>query len=808
MWLLTFSCAFVAGVAWASSHGIPWIAACGLIAAAAVLFGIHRSRTLTLLLGGCALCLLAGAARYECSLPVQGNSHISFYNDSGEITLTGTIVEEPRQRGSYRQIIVDSMQLREGNDETPLSGRLLVNTSDPRPFHYGDAVLLTGGLESPPSDIGFDYAAYLARRGIFSTVWHPRIETLANGGGRPVRAFLLSLNSKLADALGSSLPEPEASLAQSLLLGRRGAMQDSVSDAFSRTGTAHLLAVSGLHLGILLAAVLALALALLGRQRYLYVWIAIACVWAYAALTGMRPPVARAAIMATVFLLAELAGRQKHAPTALAFAAALMVAVQPQLLWHTSFQLSVLAMAGLVLLYQPLRAALTSGIASLADDRGKQFGGLHLVLDILAATAAATLAVWPLTANTFGTVSVIGLPVSVLTLPVLPFAISSSAATAIIASISPLLAQPMACIAWLFLTYIVTVVQAFATLPWAALEANLQSSFIVGYYALLLAGALHWERWARRKQEDERKPRPAMTVTGSRIRWAIPPLLLSAVLVWSAVLASPDGRLHVIFLDVGQGDATLIISPSGRTVLVDGGPDSQRIGTLVDQHVPFWDRSLDAIIATQPHADHLGGLLAVVDRYRVDNVIQFRPGYDSLLSSEWERRLASSGTLPVQAVRGQSMDLGDGTVLTFLNPPAQPMLGTSDDTDNNGVVVRVSYGDVSFLLSADIRLEAERQLLHENVRIDSTVLKVAHHGSDTSSDPQFLTAVTPEAAVISVGTDNPYGHPNASVLGQLQARPTEVYTTAEHGTIEFVTDGDSLWVKTAKESTSAPEGAG
>ena len=798
MWLLAFSCALVAGVAWASSQGIPWIVAGVLIAAAAVVFAVRRSFTLTILLGGCALCLLAGAARYECSLPVQDRSHISFYNDSGEIRLTGTIADEPQQRGFYRQIIIDSVQLREGDDETPLSGRLLVSTSDPRPFHYGDTVLIAGELESPPSDIGFDYASYLARRGIFSTVWHPQIETLTDGGGHPVQACLLSLNSRLADALGSSLPEPEASLAQSLLLGRRGAMQDSVSDAFTRTGTAHLLAVSGLHLGILLAAVLALALALLGRQRYLYVWIAIACVWAYAALTGMRPPVVRAAIMATVFLLAELAGRQKHAPTALAFAAALMVAVEPQLLWHTSFQLSVLAMAGLVLLYQPLRAALTSGLASLATDYRKQLGGLHLVLDILAATAAATLAVWPLTANTFGAVSVIGLPVSVLTLPVLPFAISSSAATAIAGLVSPVLAQPLAWVAWLFLTCIVNVVEAFATLSWAALDTNLQSSFIIGYYALLLAGALHWGRWARRRQDDEHKPRPAVIATGSRIRWAIPPLLLSAVLVWSAVLAAPDGRLHVIFLDVGQGDATLVISPSGRTVLVDGGPDSQRIGALVDKHLPFWDRSLDAIIATQPHADHLGGLLAVVDLYRVDTLIQFRPGYDSLLSSEWERRLALNGTLPVQATRGQSMDLGDDTLLVFLNPPAQPMLGTSDDTDNNGVVVRVSYGDVSFLLSADIRLEAERQLVHENVHIDSTVLKVAHHGSDTSSGPQFLTAVGPEAAVISVGADNPYGHPDASVVERLRARPAETYTTAECGTIEFVTDGDSLWVKTGK----------
>ena len=392
------------------------------------------------------------------------------------------------------------------------------------------------------------------------------------------------------------------------------------------------------------------------------------------------------------------------------------------------------------------------------------------------------------------------MPVSLLTLPVLPFALASASCAGLVALLSPALAAPFAWLAWMFLSYIKIVVEAFSAVAWATVDMAAGGPwFFASYYALLAAVPLAWQRLQSRRKDEQPRPRrvPAEEQHGGRLRWALPPLMLAATLTWCAVLSSPDGRLHVTFLDVGQGDAILIQSPSGRTVLVDGGPDGQDTCGLIDQHLPFWDRGIDVVVATHPHADHMGGLLTVVDRYRVGLVLQPLPEQTSLIFTEWDRRLAERSIDVTKACDGQEIRFNDGTWIEILNPAADPISNTQDDDDNNGVVVRISYGDISFLLTADIGGEAERRLVLLNgPDMHSSVLKIAHHGSATSSTGRFLAAVQPRMAVVSVGEGNPYGHPDEDVLSRLETLGVPVLATQDSGTIEFVTDGHQLEVST------------
>jgi competence protein ComEC len=254
----------------------------------------------------------------------------------------------------------------EGKDVT---GAVLLRMSRYPAYRYGDVLTVTGELETPPTLEDFDYRGYLADRGIHSIIYYPGVEVLARGQGSKPLQWLHSLRERLCASLARALPEPQCSLAQGILLGQRTGIPDDINRAFSRTGTAHLLAISGLHLSIILAMFLGFGVMVFGRQRGIYIWLALAAIWLYVLLIGMRPPIVRAAIMGSLFLMAEYLGRQGSAIIALAFAAAVMVGIQPHLLGSVSFQLSFMAMAGLVLLFPRFQAWGRRGVAAVFRDR-------------------------------------------------------------------------------------------------------------------------------------------------------------------------------------------------------------------------------------------------------------------------------------------------------------------------------------------------------------------------------------------------------------------------------------------------------
>ena len=241
-------------------------------------------------------------------------------------------------------------------------------------------------------------------------------------------------------------------------------------------------------------------------------------------------------------------------------------------------------------------------------------------------------------------------------------------------------------------------------------------------------------------------------------------------------------------------------SSANQNILVDGGPSPQAIILELGKKMPFWDRTIDLVILTHPHADHLTGLVEVLQRYKVKQVFYPDLDCDSPLYDEWlsvikEKAIAYS---IVQA--GQQIDCGEDVVMNVLNPPSPHLTGTQSDIDNNGVVLRLNTGDISFLLTADIMWEAEFELITNRANLESTVLKVAHHGSDTSTTQEFLAVANPQIAVVSAGADNPHGHPNPEVMERLTEVINEdkTYLTSESGTIEFTTDGERLWVETEK----------
>lgn len=200
---------------------------------------------------------------------------------------------------------------------------------------------------------------------------------------------------------------------------------------------------------------------------------------------------------------------------------------------------------------------------------------------------------------------------------------------------------------------------------------------------------------------------------------------------------------------------------------------------------------------THPHNDHIAGLIEVLNRYKVKQVLYSDSDLESDVYSEWLKLLKEKNIKYTIAQAGQQIDLGEGVVINILNPQTPLLADTESDIDNNGIVLRLSFGKVSFLLTTDIFWEAELELVARRANLASTVLKVAHHGSDTSTTYEFLAVVNPQLAVISIGKDNSFGHPSNEVMETLRERldSDNIYRTDEHGTIMFTTDGEKLWVK-------------
>jgi len=507
--------------------------------------------------------------------------------------------------------------------------------------------------------------------------------------------------------------------------------------------------------------------------------------------------------MISLLLTALWLGRPQSAMPSIALAAAIMVGINPQILPDVSFQLSFAAVAGLALLAPPLQ---TWGRKTIPENTEAFTATVNSIIDSFAITLAAIIATFPLIAYYFGYAYVMAFPANLFALLAVPGVIVTSLLTAISGLFAPTLSWIIGWVAWLFLTYTIKVVEVFGTLPFASYQISINWIVLLVYYGVLAAilsrkyfgmaiskpVALIQARLGKLPQIIYQLPK----------KWVFTSLLIATALVWVAVIVTPDKHLEVNFLDVGQGDA-ILIQRGNQQILIDGGADSEKICLELGKRLPFWDRTIDLVVLTHPHGDHLIGLIEVLQRYKVGQALEppkldDEPIYNSPAYEEWVNLTEERGIKRTLAQVGQQIDLGNGIKLEVLHPQRELLQGTDSDIDNNGIVLCLVWNEVSFLLTADIREEAEREILHQGVELRSTVLKVAHHGSATSTCPQFLAAVDPEIAIISVGETNPFGHPDQETMYRLEGRLSEdkIYLTSERGTITFTTDGKKLWVET------------
>ncbi len=797
---------WIAGIFAGSIFDAPvWMLALPLPIILVAVFMPGRRRLLALL-AACLLAFPGGALLYQSTQHPPDGTQVQFYNDRDTVSLEGVVDDQPEARGKSLEFKFTAHKIYISDNSSPVEGGILVRLPFYRSYRYGDVLRLSGKLENPPQFDDFDYRGYLANRDIYSIMNYPSVNVVATDKGWAPLSWIYSLRNNLSNSLLICLPEPQSSLARAILLGLRGSLPYDLLQAFYMTGTTHLIAISGMNLTILLGIVLAISIWMFGRKNRAYFWISLSFIWLYTVLTGMPATMVRAAIMGSVFLIADLLGRQRNGLAALVLAAALMTAVEPRVLWDVSFQLSFLSMLGLVLIAPSL---IEFAGPQVTGRRGRYTIRLKKIVVIsFATTLAAIIFTWPLTALSFHSFSIVSAPATFFAMPSFPGIIITALLTAAAGLAWPPAGIFFGWIAWLFLSYFLLVVQVFSSIPVAYIRnMELQPWQAAAYYTalgLLLVCIKYRHKIRTFTQSWLEKARQAagnLKSTGFRttVYPALAFLLAGNLLIWTAYSSLPDGRLHVNVLDVGQGECILIRTAAGRNILIDAGPDPASACVQLGKKLPFWDRQIDTLILTQYQSDHIAGALELLRRYNIRSLYLPPSNSQAVLPVEIVGTALDKQVALYTLAGGKQLNSGE-LYLSVLNPPAEPFKGTGDDINNNSVVIRATYGKVSFLLCSDIGMEAEQCLAGKRADLRSDVLKVAHHGSKGSSSDEFLAIVDPASAVISAGAMNRFGHPNRETLERLSARVSEnyIFITAAQGNIEYITDGSRLWVVTDK----------
>jgi competence protein ComEC len=657
-----------------------------------------------------------------------------------------------------------------------------------------DRIEFNARLEQPPTEGGF--AEYLARSGISATARSRSLEVLG-GDGSPLAA-LEALRRGAAELIAKVLPEPQAGLATAMAIGLRDVVARDVSDEFRTAGLSHVVAISGWHIAMI-GAVTAALLRGLGRRPRSVLVVLVICL--YSLLAGASPGILRAAVMASVVIVARESGRRGQASAALALTCVALLIVEPRTVADIGFELSVAATAGLLAWAGVMRDWLVRRLPERTP------GWLVEALAVSLAAQAATL---PLVLYHFGRLSLVAPLANLLIAPfvapaMLVTAICFAAGAIVTLGVPAMLIAPVTLGGALLIGAMVGIGHLSAGLPYASVELpeplNLVAAAI-GAAAIAVALRRSHSGSARSpavteapgKRREARGPARAPTrlvAVGGGVAMS---LLLAVV-----VAAQPDGRLHVTVLDIGQGDAILLQGPRGGRMLVDTGPDPDRLLALLDARVPAWDRRLDLVVLTHPHEDHVAGLALLLRRYRIGDIVEpgmIGPGPGD---AAYRRELAALGRTSRIVAAGDRLWL-DGIRLDISWPrrgsvALRPADG-GKEINNVSIVLELTFGERRMLFTGDIEQEIDPVLLASGIaqRLDGRIdlLKVAHHGSATATTDSLVAALDPRVAVISTGLGNPYGHPSPATVARLRDSGAQLFRTDLDGNVAISTNGEDL----------------
>jgi len=850
--LIAFIGGILVGSEWTGVGIWAWATVCS--AAAFGLLLIHRKKSAVispLLLFFSLGCLAVS----PWASPRFSANHIIHFAGTQRWIITGRVAERPQAVNHRIRFILHAVALDNGRQRRPVIGKLRVSARGELPaLAAGDTIAfkshirLISNFKNPA---GFDYRRYMAYKAIWATAYlnAENLEVIHKSRTSGLFQFLdkaRRMFARLVEKSGN--PETRAVL-KALIIGDRSQISPQARQRFNRAGVGHLLAISGLHIGIVASVAFFLFNAVMVRIKPLLwrAWSrkaaalsALLPVAAYGLIAGFSPSTQRAVIMVAVFLMTFLFQREQDPLNTLALAALIILVTNPPSLFDISFQLSFTAVFAIIYGFSRLQDRPAAQREQHQDSRRwrlrKKLASFFLV------SFFAVCGSLPLVAYYFNQISLVGLAANIIVVPLVGFIVIPLGLAALFAIPfgMPLAAWCVA-VASHVLNYSLGIINFFSDLPFAAVNIVTPDYIAIGSYYVLAWALLKLSRRGPNAKSAEQsmdadadhliQSRDGNLLAVAKSGFALQPRIVSglkikgfstnslaklAVVLVLCVLTAdtcfwlyqrfwhPDLRVTVI--DVGNGFASLLELPGGHTILLDGGGFSDNAAFDVGASVLaplLWHkkiRTVDAIILSHPDSDHLNGLIYIADNFHVKNIwtngeSADTVGYAMLLNVVARRAIFR----PVFENMSRRYRIGD-VELEFLYPPPDFLKKKNSEkwrnSNNNSLVVKVTFGATSFLFPGDIMAEAEAEIVHSaGSKLPSTVLIAPHHGSRTSSSSLFLNEVDPKFIIISCGRNMRFPLPNAAVLKRYQKRGCTIWRTDMHGAIQMATNGRRLEIK-------------